>query len=75
MGVLLGYAGRLVTTLRWSALAAALILIVPATISIARAFWPYGPDREKRPGRALEAAWTALPVAGLVALVALSVAE
>lgn len=62
------------TPLRWTALVAALILVVPAMIAIVRAFWPYGADRPARPGRALEAVWTIVPVAGVAALVAFSVA-
>jgi heme/copper-type cytochrome/quinol oxidase subunit 2 len=63
-----------VTPLRWTALIAALVLIVPATIAIVRAFWPYGRDDGEGRARALEALWTVVPVAGLVVLVAYSVA-
>ena len=62
------------TPLRWIALAAALILVVPAMIAIVRAFGPHGTGERARPGRALEAVWTIVPVAGVAALVAFSVA-
>lgn len=48
---------------------AALILAVPASVPIVRAFWPYGAGEDERPGRALEALWTLLPVAALATLV------
>jgi heme/copper-type cytochrome/quinol oxidase subunit 2 len=60
--------------LRWIALVATLILVVPAMIAIVRAFWPFGSGAPVGPGRALEAVWTIVPAVGVAALVAYSVA-